>query len=195
MATGIFAGLFGKRPTQMTSGEAQMLYSGDPDIVVAAGADVVPWLAQQGPDVWHAVATTWNYGYGVEGLRWILSQDQCDKGTSTHVFLVEGMGHWLWDVRQKQETFENKSHLCRIVLDNWSTYRSGDLRPTITAHANQLDTARKLADAPPFDTTPLAEILRYEGSRDAVSAYDSMDGQIVQSFDGWLAHKNIELTS
>ncbi|SLN22070.1 DUF4274 domain-containing protein [Pseudooctadecabacter jejudonensis] len=194
MASGVWTSIFGKRKTEMPRWEAEMMYSGDPDIVVAQGSDVIPWLSQQGPETWHVVATGWNYGYGVDPLRWILTQQACDRGTAAQVFLVEGMGHWLWDVRANARVFDDDTHLCRLILDRWDSYGGSAFRPTVPVHENQYRDAKAMQDAPPLADTPLAQILDYQGEGQAVSKYEAMDGKIVQSFDRWLDGKGITPT-
>ncbi|MEL6958111.1 MAG: DUF4274 domain-containing protein [Pseudomonadota bacterium] len=166
-----------------------MLYAMDPGIVVADGPLVIDWLADQTPDTWHAVATTWNYGYGSEPLRWILSQDACDKGTAAHVFLVEGTSHWLWDLRVNPSLFGDETHLCRFVLDRWDEYETGVLKPTVPVSDSADRKIAKMVQEPPFKDTPLSEIAAYQGSRQAISDFTSMDGKIVLSMERWRKDK------
>ncbi len=43
-------------------------------------------LQTSGPEAWHDVADYWNWGYGVEPLRWIAGQPKCDRATSLLIF-------------------------------------------------------------------------------------------------------------
>ncbi len=48
--------------------------------------DLMAWLKNCGPDEWYRVAVTFNWDAGLELLRWIVSQSDCDKGTAVAVF-------------------------------------------------------------------------------------------------------------
>ena len=52
------------------------------------------WLPTVGPDDWHRVASSWNWDYGDDPLRWIIQQEQCDKATALHVFWHGEPGHY-----------------------------------------------------------------------------------------------------
>lgn len=51
------------------------------DIVGEARLDLIK---QMGPDDWHEVLLTWNWGYGISELEWITSQPECDRATAVH---------------------------------------------------------------------------------------------------------------
>lgn len=181
----------------MKRNDALQLYWSDPaHIVVPAHKpdQTIAWLGQQTADTWHRVAMTWNFDYGTKALAWILAQDDCDKGTAARLFLIEGVGHWLWDVRDNPTLADDRSHLCRIVLENWHRYRTGDLQhgydihPTIMAQIMALSETGVLAD------TPLAEIAHHVGKREAKSRFASEDGKVVLAFDHWAKAKGIDIT-
>jgi hypothetical protein len=49
-------------------------------------AGVLAWLAEHGPDDWHAVARSWNWDRGVAPLLWCLDQPDCDRATAALLF-------------------------------------------------------------------------------------------------------------
>jgi hypothetical protein len=53
---------------------------------------VLAWLPDQGPDVWHAVATGWNWDVDTAPLRWIIQQDGCDAATAQYVYWTARLG-------------------------------------------------------------------------------------------------------
>jgi hypothetical protein len=47
------------------------------------------WLiATPDPDVWHIVATNWNWDYGTAPLLWIIRQKNCDIATALEVYFL-----------------------------------------------------------------------------------------------------------
>jgi hypothetical protein len=53
------------------------------------------WLiATPDPDVWHIVATHWNWDYGRAPLLWIVRQKNCDIATALEVFLLAEPSHY-----------------------------------------------------------------------------------------------------
>ena len=47
------------------------------------------WLiATPDPDVWHIVATHWNWDYGLAPLLWIIRQKNCDMATALEIFFL-----------------------------------------------------------------------------------------------------------
>jgi len=47
------------------------------------------WLmATSDPDVWHILATRWNWDYGHAPLLWIIRQKNCDIATALEIFLL-----------------------------------------------------------------------------------------------------------
>jgi len=47
------------------------------------------WLiATADPDVWHIVATNWNWDYGTAPLLWIVRQKNCDIATVLEIFIL-----------------------------------------------------------------------------------------------------------
>lgn len=170
--------------------QAMSEYWSDPEtLVVPAGQPdrTIAWLAQQTPDTWHRVVATWNYDHGDQVLSWILNQDACDRGTAVCVFLTEGLGHWLSDAARNEHAFNDKTHVCRIVMDNWHRYTKADLNHGYNGRVPD-DAMSEIARRDTngfFEGTPLAEILSYQGTRDAQSKYASQDGKIMIDFDHW----------
>ncbi|MFW2541431.1 DUF4274 domain-containing protein [Primorskyibacter sp. 2E107] len=169
--------------------QAMAKYWAAPDtLVVEAGdpAAMIAWLEKQDVDTWHRVVQSWNYDSGDAVLRWILSRPECDRGTAAQVFLVEGLGHWINGVAADPRKFDDENHICRVVLDHWSHYEQGVLKP----HEEHLPAAlmariTALYDRPPFEGTAFRAIMEYQGERDAVSKYASEDGKIMVDFNYW----------
>ena len=46
----------------------------------------VAWLPTANPDEWHGVAASWNWDFGVQPLRWIVSQRACGIATAALIF-------------------------------------------------------------------------------------------------------------
>jgi hypothetical protein len=180
---------------QMKKMDAMFAYWADPDyVVIPAGQTerIIDWLAQQDPDTWHKVAQGWNFDNGDDVLTWILDQDRCDRGTAAHVFLVEGVGHWLWDVLGGHAAPDDP-HLCKTVLKNWTRYQTGDLKHHYDIPQDLFDLIAKKPEHPLSHDPALRAILAYEGTRDAESIYESQDSQIVIDFDHWIKAKGITL--
>jgi Domain of unknown function (DUF4274) len=56
-------------------------------------ADVLAgYLEKGGPDEWHKIASGWNWDGGVEPLKWIIRQPQCDRATALLVYWKGGPG-------------------------------------------------------------------------------------------------------
>jgi Domain of unknown function (DUF4274) len=47
---------------------------------------LLAWLAEHGPEEWHAVADGWNWDAGEKILGWILEQERCDLATARLIF-------------------------------------------------------------------------------------------------------------
>ncbi|SFU13938.1 protein of unknown function [Pseudovibrio denitrificans] len=171
----------------------------DPEaLIVPAGEtdQIIEWLAQQTPDTWHQVVMSWNYDYGDRVLSWILAQENCDQGTAARIFLVEGVGYWLWDVLADVNVANDKTNVCRLVLDNWHRYTSAELKPEYKDIPDQLiESLKKIDDDHYLSSTPFKEIMAYEGTREPSSKYASDDGKIVIALDHWMEAKGIEITS
>ena len=180
----------------MNKMDALGLWWVDPAVVIIPAGEttrIIDWLAQQTPDTWHQIVMNWNYDYGYEVLAWILEQDNCDKGTAARIFLVEGVGHWLWDALGDTGSIGDEHHLCRVVLRNWHRYRAGELRPKYMVPDAALELLRKSESHPLLTNTPILEIMNFEGVRDAFSKYDSEDGKVVVSLDHWAKENGIEI--
>lgn len=46
----------------------------------------VAWLPTANPDEWHGVAASWNWDFGIQPLRWIVSQPACGIATAALIF-------------------------------------------------------------------------------------------------------------
>jgi hypothetical protein len=54
-------------------------------------------LATSDPDIWHVVATRWNWDYSHAPLLWIIRQENCDIATALEVFfLAEPSYYFRW---------------------------------------------------------------------------------------------------
>lgn len=173
--------------------DALFEYWKDPDyIVVPAGQSdaIVEWLSQQTRETWHRVIMTWNYDYGCEVLSWVLDQQDCDKGTAARIFDVEGLGHWIWD----EGLATDRDHVCSIVLKNWERYRTGEFCHHPHDRERLLEQVRIQMGRGLFTNTPILDVAQYSGSREAVSEFESEDGNIVVAFDHWVRTNGIEIT-
>lgn len=164
-------------------------------LIVPAGEPdaIIEWLKGQPPQTWHCVVSNWNYDYGDKVLTWILNQTACDRGTAAHIFFVEGLGHWIGDALLDEAKFHDPKHVCRIILDNWHSYATGDLRHGYRdpIPADLLSTVQDRDPNGLFKGTALAEIIAYVGQRDAHSMYGSEDGAIKIDFNYWAKEKGI----
>jgi len=115
---------------------------------------------------------TWNYDHEDKVLSWILSQEKCDKGTAARVFDVEGLGHWLGD----DTLAENPNHLCSIILNNWTRYRSGEFFHSPQDKEFILHQVQKHMANGLYAGTPILDVVQYVGSRDASSEFEAEDG-------------------
>jgi len=50
--------------------------------------DFARWLIASDPDIWHLVATSWNWDYGHAPLVWIIRQERCDIATALEIFFL-----------------------------------------------------------------------------------------------------------
>lgn len=169
----------------------------DPDVVICPAGEterIIEWLGQQTPETWHQVVMTWNYDYGVEVLLWIVSQDQCDRGTAARIFLVEGVGHWLWDALGDAGKASDEPHVCRAVLENWKRYSTAEFIHKFDVPDRILELIEEKGSESRFANSPLKEIIDYRGTRDAVSKYESEDGKIVVSLDHWMKSNGIAMS-
>jgi Domain of unknown function (DUF4274) len=54
------------------------------------------WLmATSDPDVWHIVATSWNWDYSHAPLLWIIRQENCDIATALEIFFLADPSYYL----------------------------------------------------------------------------------------------------
>ena len=166
--------------------------------IIPAGQsdEIIEWLKQQDADTWHQVVMSWNYDHGDKVLSWILKQDKCDRGTAAQVFMVEGIGHWLGEALQDPNKAQDPAHVCSLVLQNWSRYRTGELKPGYGKIPDWAQKAiRENGNLGLYANSPLQEITQFSGQRDAVSRYGSEDGKIVVDFEWWLQSKGIKITT
>ena len=57
---------------------------------VSLQSDAIAWLAETTPEIWHYVASQWDWDWGVEPLAWIAQQQECDAGTAAMLFWKSG---------------------------------------------------------------------------------------------------------
>jgi hypothetical protein len=188
-----------KHPVQIRSSkdmkkmDALYKYWEDPNyIVVRSGQPelTIAWLSEQTPETWHHVVMTWNYDYHDKVLSWVLRQENCDRGTAARVFDVEGLGHWLWDPKLSTD----KDHLCSIILEQWHLYRSAEFLHHPQDHERLLAHVDKCLGNGLYANTPILEVARYSGVRDAQSMFESEDGKIVVAFDYRVKKNGIEIS-
>lgn len=99
-----------------------------------AGPKAWEWYARRllesGPDAWHEAADNWNWGYGVEPLVWIVSQDQCDKATALLIFHL-GEPHFYADELAAGKDFAGNATyaLLQGIRDRWTSgfYRRSEI--------------------------------------------------------------------
>ncbi|EFO34065.1 conserved hypothetical protein [Roseibium sp. TrichSKD4] len=154
---------------------------------------IIEWLGYQTPDTWHQIVLTWNYDFSLEVLAWILEQENCDRGTAARVFLVEGVGYWIWDALDDEARAMDETHVCNIVLRNWKRYKTSELKHGYDVPKKIIELVSNKSFTGHLAKSPVKEILDYDGKREANSKYASEDGKIVIDFDFWVKSKGIEL--
>lgn len=187
---------------QMSTGmdhfDALMKYWQDPSYIIIPDGEtdeIIAWLQNQTPDTWHNVVLSWNYDNGDKVLTWILNQEDCDRGTAAQVFLVEGVGHWLFDGWANAEAPLDDSHVCVVALKNWSRYKTGEFKHRQSVTEAEIEKAIGQTHRAALDRQTVEDILRFQGTRDAVSEFGSQDGKIVVDFNHWLAENGISIKS
>jgi hypothetical protein len=197
MANNICSNRGGFMTKKMGKMDAFHLYWQDAEVEIIPAREpdrAIEWLKEQTPDTWHQVAMSWNYDSGYEVLTWIVNQENCDRGTAARIFNIEGVETWIWEILLAPFPEWQDDGLCSEIAKKWHSYKTGKF-----IHYPQgdiEDMLRRVVAADKtgiFENIPLAEILWFEGTRDAESRYASEDGRIVIDFDHWLKTKNITL--
>lgn len=57
---------------------------------------IVEWLADQRPEVWHAIASQWNWDDYIEPLEWIAAQPESYTASVAVIFWVSTYGCDVW---------------------------------------------------------------------------------------------------
>ncbi len=53
-------------------------------------SDAIAWLSETPPEIWHYVASKWDWEWGAEPLMWMVQQPDCDGGTAAMLFWKSG---------------------------------------------------------------------------------------------------------
>lgn len=79
---------------------------------------IVEWLADQRPEVWHAIARYWNWDNGIEPLEWIASQPECDRGTAQDIFWVSTYGvDVLWHLGEDLDALNDSDPYVQAMFE------------------------------------------------------------------------------
>ncbi|CAN7500206.1 DUF4274 domain-containing protein [Mesorhizobium sp. LjRoot246] len=155
------------------------------------GKNLVNWLAQQTPDTWHAVLSNWNYDFGIQPLRWVVWQPQCDQATAADIFFADAL-NWVGypTLESVPRAYRKAWLLCKAIARNWSRgrYKSAELNSRHdleTVKRYQRAVASIVADGGRLPFKMPDEACRIFEGRRSVSHYTSMDGEILYSFDAW----------
>jgi len=74
------------------------------------------------PDEWHDAASTWNWDYGREPLRWIISQPNCDTATVKKIFegLAASFGpEFASDPAEAEGNYREDYELIHAIIARW----------------------------------------------------------------------------
>lgn len=84
------------------------------------------FLKQAGPELWHSVAESWNWGNGTWLLDWIIRQKRCQAATAQLIFwtsVPEGFlplsGYDEWNMKVK--VYEAEFKLAKLIVENWNS--------------------------------------------------------------------------
>lgn len=155
------------------------------------GNNLVNWLAQQTPDTWHAVLSNWNYDYGIQPLRWVVWQPQCDQATAASIFFTDAL-NWIGypTLEGVPRAYRKAWLLCKAIAFNWSRgrYPRAELNSShdperVTRYQRAIASIAAEGGILPFKISE--EACRVFNGRRPVSDYTSMDGQVLYSFDAW----------
>lgn len=87
---------------------------------------VFDYLAERGPELWHAVADDWNWDNGLWILEWIIRQPDCERATAQLIFWraepewflpFGGKEDWESRVNNSRELYE----LVKVIVDRWNS--------------------------------------------------------------------------
>ncbi|HTV67969.1 MAG TPA: DUF4274 domain-containing protein [Rhizobiaceae bacterium] len=84
---------------------------------------LMAWLQAHGPDEWHGVAVTWNYGHGGAPLAWIAMQGDCDAATAQDIFWKCNGGEHFENGRilttRNPADFDEGFELAQLIATRW----------------------------------------------------------------------------
>ncbi|MEM8653591.1 MAG: hypothetical protein AAGF36_02520 [Pseudomonadota bacterium] len=120
-------------------------------------------------------------------------QENCDSGTAARVFLVEGVGHWIWPSFGNKARVLNEAHLCNIALRNWNNYKSGELEHGYDVPDQVLEMVADRGHEGRLLGAPSKEIFACKGKREAVPEYSLEDDKIVVALGFWLKSKGLKI--
>lgn len=82
----------------------------------------IDFMRQKGPASYHMVARGWNWDNDLEVLEWIVSQEDCDKGTAQIVFELAEPWFYKEDEREADGSFgifQKTYDLILKIARNW----------------------------------------------------------------------------
>lgn len=96
------------------------------------------WLAENGPDEWHRWATNANWDYSTDLMRWVIDQEQCDKGTALSIYYMAQPDFYEQFATVEAALADMASEGAELMIAicvNWAAgrYRTYDIRPNVVA--------------------------------------------------------------
>lgn len=79
---------------------------------------IVEWLADQRPEVWHAIASQWNWDDDFLPLEWIAAQPECDRATAQEIFWTTSAGNdVLWNLGADLEALNDSDPYAQEMFE------------------------------------------------------------------------------
>ena len=76
------------------------------------------WLvATSDPDVWHVVATGWNWDYSHAPLLWIIRQESCDLATALEIFFLAEPSYYFRWVNDRSSVPDNNLEMFDFLAE------------------------------------------------------------------------------
>jgi hypothetical protein len=158
--------------------------------------EFMEWLQQQDFETWHAIASSWNYDYGLAPIHWIVSQPACDFGTAVQVFGVEAT-NWLttpsWeDLSHKNYQLSWKA--CDLIVKRWQSNDFANAGLKLSQASDGMRTYRiiekKTKERGEHVIWNVPESVdKYTGARQATSKYTVMNGSLYWEVAYWAKQK------
>lgn len=78
---------------------------------------VMDYLKSGDAIAWHRVAQTWNWGWPLQPLKWIIDQPECDQGTALTLFWYSEPGYCL--LQPEQDRSKQDFLFPLYILERW----------------------------------------------------------------------------